>query len=89
MGQVAKVREDGKLELRIKKKAYLAMEEDAEQIYQDLVKSGGCYPFTDKVSPEFIKERFGLTKNAFKRAIGRLLKEGRIEMDSSSIRNKH
>ncbi len=46
---------------------------------------GGRLPFTDKVEPERIKKEFGMSKNAFKRAVGRLLKEGRIEICEKSI----
>ena len=42
-------------------------------------------PFNDKVSPEIIKREFGLSKNAFKRAVGRLLKQGRIEITENRI----
>ena len=46
----------------------------------------GVLPFTDKASPETIKREFALSKNAFKRAVGHLLKEGRIEITEKSIR---
>ena len=46
---------------------------------------GGSLPFTDKSDPELIKKEFDLSKNAFKRAIGRLLKEGKIEIREKSI----
>lgn len=85
MGQVAEVREDGKLELRVKKKAYLAMEEDAAFILNELKKAGGQFPFGEKESPEFIKERFQMTKSAFKRGIGRLLKEDKIYFNHQGI----
>ena len=42
-------------------------------------------PFNDKVSPEIIKREFGLSKNAFKRAVGRLLKEGHIKISEKNI----
>ena len=46
----------------------------------------GVLPFTDKASPEVIKREMGLSKNAFKRAVGHLLKEGRIEITERAIR---
>ena len=46
----------------------------------------GVLPFTDKASPEVIKREFSLSKNAFKRAVGHLLKEERIEITEKSIR---
>jgi predicted RNA-binding protein (virulence factor B family) len=53
-----------------------------------LEKRGGVLPFTDKTSPEIIKYEFNLSKNAFKRAVGRLLKEGRIEILEDCIKMK-
>lgn len=85
MAQVAEVREDGKLELRVKKKAYLAMEEDAAVILAQLIKEGGQFPFGEKESPEFIKEKFKMTKSAFKRGVGRLLKEEKIYFNDKGI----
>ena len=45
----------------------------------------GVLPFDDKASPEVIKREFGLSKNAFKRACGRLLKEGKIRITEKTI----
>ena len=49
---------------------------------------GGKLPFNDKVDPEVIKQEFGLSKNAFKRAVGRLLKEGHIKISEKNIEMK-
>ena len=49
---------------------------------------GGKLPFNDKADPELIKQEFGLSKNAFKRAVGRLLKEGRIKISEKNIEMK-
>ena len=46
---------------------------------------GGRLPFTDKANPELIKKEFGLSKNAFKRAVGRLLKQDKITIKDDSI----
>lgn len=88
--RVIKVREDGKLDLSVREKAFLQMDADAELIMARMQEYGGKLPFTDKADPELIKKEFGLSKNAFKRAIGRLLKEGKIEIREKSIeiRNK-
>ena len=45
----------------------------------------GVLPFEDKASPEVIRREFGLSKNAFKRAIGHLLKEGKIQIKDRRI----
>lgn len=88
--RVVKVKEDGKLDLSVREKAFLQMDVDADLIMKRMEAYGGSLPFTDKADPELIKKEFGLSKNAFKRAIGRLLKEGKIEIREKSIeiRNK-
>ena len=85
-GRVIKVREDGKLTISIHQKAYLQMDADAEKVMQVIEEFAGVLPFTDKSSPEVIKRETGLSKNAFKRAVGRLYKERRIEINEKSIR---
>ena len=77
--RVVNVREDGRLVVTAKKKAYLQMDADAERILQEIRREGGNLPFDDKADPERIDAAFGISKAAFKRAVGRLLKEGTIE----------
>lgn len=83
--RVIKVREDGKLDLAVREKAFLQMDTDAQMLMECLEASGGKLPFTDKADPELIKRELGLSKNAFKRAVGRLLKSGKIEIREKSI----
>lgn len=84
--RVTNVREDGKLNLSIRKQAYLQLDEDAERVLQVINKYHGILPFTDKtVNPERVKKEFKLSKNAFKRAIGKLLKEKRIKITDKTI----
>ncbi len=83
--RVISVKEDGRLNLSVREKAYLQMDTDAEKIFAMIKENGGSIPFTDKASPELIKDRTGMSKNEFKRAVGRLLKEGRIEIKPDSI----
>lgn len=83
--RVSEVREDGKLNLSMNRPAYQQMEEDSEMVYDMILSYDGVLPFTDKASPEIIKREMGLSKNAFKRAVGKLLKEGRIEIRDTSI----
>ena len=86
--RVTEVKEDGKLNLSTREKAYLQIDEDAENIMQVIEEYSGVLPFNDKVSPEIIRREFGLSKNAFKRGVGRLLKEGRVEITERSIRKR-
>ena len=83
--RVSNVREDGKLNLSMTKPAYQQMDEDSEMVYQAILSYDGVLPFTDKASPELIEREMGLSKNAFKRAVGRLLKQQRIEIREKSI----
>ena len=83
--RVTKVREDGKLNLSVRKKAFLQMEDDAQTLLKRLKMSGGKLPFTDKSDAELIKKEFGFSKNAFKRAVGRLLKEQKIRINEKGI----
>jgi len=87
-GRVVSVREDGKLNLSLRKKAYAQMDDDAAVIWKALEEAGGKLMFTDKSDPEKIKEAFGMSKNAFKRAVGRLLKEGKIKLSETAILKK-
>ena len=48
----------------------------------------GVLPYNDKASPEIISRDFKMSKNAFKRGVGRLLKSGKIEITEKSIRLK-
>lgn len=86
--RVTDVREDGKLTLSIREKAYLQIEKDAEAVLDIIDSYDGVLPFNDKVSPEIIKRETGMSKNEFKRAVGNLLKAGKIEITEKVIRRK-
>ncbi len=86
--RVTEVKEDGKLNLSARKKAYQQVEEDAESVLGIIEEFAGVLPFDDKASPEVISREFGLSKAAFKRAIGHLLKEKKIEIRDHRIYRK-
>ena len=86
--RVMSVREDGRLNLSLREKAYLQMDSDAEKLMKMLEEGGGRLPFNDKAAPELIREKTAMSKNEFKRAVGRLLKEGKIEIKPDSIVRK-
>lgn len=83
--RVTEVKEDGKLTVSAKQKAYLQMNEDAKLILQSMEKSGGRLGFDDKASPEKINRELGISKAAFKRAVGHLLKEKKIQIEGGQI----
>ena len=83
--RVTEVKEDGKLTLSARGKAYEQIREDAENVFQVIEEFAGVLPFDDKASPEVIQREFGLSKAAFKRAVGHLLKEKQIELRDGKI----
>lgn len=83
--RVVRVREDGKLDLCLRQRAYVQMGADAEAVLKVLEEFDGVLPFNDKAKPEIIQREFGISKNAFKRAVGRLLKEGKIRITEKTI----
>ncbi len=85
-GRVIKVREDGKLDISPRMKAYKQIEEDSALIYKVIEERDGSLGFDDKADPELIKSNFKLSKNAFKRAVGHLLKEGKIIIENNNIK---
>lgn len=83
--RVLEVKEDGKLDLSLRQKAYVQMDADAALILDKLKQAGGSLPYQDKSSAQEIKEEFNLSKAAFKRAIGRLYKERVIVIEKDGI----
>ena len=82
---VSRVHEDGKLELALRGPAYMQIDGDAGRIMEKLKINDGFLPYNDKSSPEDIKEEFEMSKAAFKRACGHLLKERLIDITDSGI----
>lgn len=84
--RVAKVHEDGKLDLSLREKAYVQIEVDAQKVLAAIDSYDGALPFTDKAAPEVIRREMQMSKNEFKRAVGSLLKAGKIEITEKTIR---
>lgn len=83
--RVVKVRDDGKLDLSPREKAYIQMDTDVALVMKVIDEFDGVLPFNDKARPEVIEREFRMSKNAFKRAVGRLLKEGKVRITEKSI----
>ena len=83
--RVAAVKDNGKIDLSVREKAFIQMDVDAAKLVEYMEKNGGRIPFTDKASPETIRGEFEMSKNEFKRAVGRLLKEKKIEIREKDI----
>ncbi len=84
--RITNVKPDGKLDLTLREKAYLQMDADAQKVLEVIDEYAGVLPFNDKASPEVIKREMQMSKNAFKRAVGHLYKERKIEITEKSIR---
>ena len=83
--RIKKVREDGKLELSLRKEAYNQMDDDANMILERLILNGGKLSLNDNSRPEEINAELKMSKSAFKRAIGRLFKERKIRITEKGI----
>lgn len=83
--RVTDVREDGRLTLSIREKAYLQIEKDSDELLRVLDSYDGVLPFTEKADPEVIRRETGMSKNEFKRAVGHLLKTGAIQIRDKVI----
>lgn len=78
-GRVIEVKNDGTLNVSLRPLKGESMSEDADQILQHLQEHNGVIPFSDKSDPEDIRGTFQISKAAFKRALGKLMKEGKVE----------
>lgn len=84
--RVTEVKEDGKLNLSARQKVYLQVKEDADSILEIIREDfDGVLPFDDTAEPEKIQMEFGLSKNAFKRAVGNLYKKRIIDFKDGKI----
>lgn len=77
--RVTFLREDGRLNASLREIKEKAMISDSDAILALMRDRHGRMPYTDATSPEIIRDKFGVSKAAFKRALGHLLKEGKIE----------
>jgi len=84
-GFVRAVHPDGKIDLSLDASGYKRVAPLADQIIETLKQNGGRLPFDDDSSPESIREKFGVSKKAFKQAIGGLYKARRIKFLNPGI----
>jgi len=82
-GRVIDVKEDGTINVSLLARKEESQDLDAARIYEYLISRNGAMPYSDKSMPEEIQERFGLSKGAFKRALGKLMKEGKAYQEGS------
>jgi predicted RNA-binding protein (virulence factor B family) len=78
--RVINVREDGKIDLSSREKSHVQAEADSQKILELIKSYDGVLPFTEKASPEVITRETGMSKNEFKKAVGHLYKNRKIEI---------
>lgn len=77
--RVARVREDGRVNLSMFPLKEQGLEADAARLLAFLqARPNGAIPYSDETPPDIIREKFHISKGAFKRAIGRLMKDGLV-----------
>ncbi|WP_214742841.1 MULTISPECIES: S1-like domain-containing RNA-binding protein [unclassified Exiguobacterium] len=77
--RVTQVKQDGTVLVSMKPRAYEAIDGDAASVLSYIEERGGQMPYGDKTAPDVIDREFGMSKAAFKRALGKLLKEKQVE----------
>ena len=77
--RVTFIRNDGRIDASLRFAKETALEKDAEKIFKFMQDNGGAMNFHDKTAPDKIYAAFKISKAAFKRAVGHLLKERRIQ----------
>jgi predicted RNA-binding protein (virulence factor B family) len=82
-GRIIDIKEDGTVNVSLLPRKQESQDLDAARIYEYLMSRNGAMPYNDKSLPEDISERFGMSKAAFKRAIGKLMKEGKVYQEGS------
>lgn len=87
-GYVKKIRDDGKVDVVLRKASRMEAVKDREIVLVALAAHNGFLPLTDKSSPEAIVKLLRLSKKSFKKALGGLYKEGIVSMTPEGIRLK-
>lgn len=77
-GRITFLREDGRINISLRQTKEKAINPDSEQILAFLQQRNGKMPYGDKTAPAVIKAKFGLSKASFKRALGHLMKDGKV-----------
>jgi len=77
--RVSYVREDGRLNGSMRERKEIQYGEDADKLLRYLLNRDGAMPYTDQTDADIIREKFQMSKSSFKRALGKLMKERRVE----------
>ncbi|WP_445382334.1 CvfB family protein [Robiginitalea sp. IMCC43444] len=85
-GYIKHIRADGKIDVVLRPQGYRSLEPAANTIYEALQAAGGTLPLHDKASPEAIKSQLGMSKKMFKKGVGALYRERKIELGDNFIK---
>ncbi|MFD1466268.1 S1 RNA-binding domain-containing protein [Lapidilactobacillus mulanensis] len=86
-GRVIGRMQDGRLSISLKPFAFVEIQEDAKMLLTILQRDPThAFIYHDKSDPTIIKDYFGISKGAFKRALGNLLKNGLITTDDTGTK---
>jgi predicted RNA-binding protein (virulence factor B family) len=77
-GRIIDVKDDGTVNVSLLPRGHEGMDEDSKTIYEYMDGRGGAMPYSDKSNPEDIQAHFQMSKGAFKRALGKLMKDGKV-----------
>lgn len=84
-GYIDVIREDGKLDISLEPRGVEKIEPGADKVFQYIRENGGKIFITDKSSPDEIKEKLGMSKKLFKKALGSLYKQRIVELNKDSV----
>ncbi|WP_062552208.1 CvfB family protein [Peptoniphilus phoceensis] len=87
--RVQRILKTGFITLTFREKAYKQIDADSDLILELLEDNGGVLELGDKSDPELIKDLTGLSKKAYKRAVGHLYKNRKINIYDTKIELKH
>lgn len=85
-GRISHIKKDGRIDLSFRERAHLEINRDAQIILEVLDDYGGFVPTNDYADPNIIRDYYGISKSAFKRALGNLLKNREVEFYKDGIR---
>lgn len=84
-GYVVRITEENRIDLSLQRQGYAEVKQGAEKLWELLLENGGSLPLCDDSDPALIAERTQMSKKGFKRALGVLLKEGKVIAEANSI----
>lgn len=87
-GFIKKIRQDGKIDVVLQRPGYRSIEPNTEELLTQLKLHGGFLALTDKSDPELIKKQLNMSKKSFKRALGSLYKQRKVDIGDNGIRLK-